>query len=222
MEQRQYDQDLADFKRMLLTMGGHAETIVRKSLKALVERDDDIAWKVMQDDKIIDQFEIDVDEQAIVLLSRAPLAGDLRLITIGMKISQELERVGDEATTIARQTLSLNLQPPLRLNTDLQLMASKALEMLKGALDAFVNLDADRAREIVPRDKVIDQYNKELRVEVAEKMKASSETVDRALCIMTISKCLERIGDHASNIAEEVVFLRDAQDIRHQKKPIVA
>lgn len=220
MEQRHYDQDLTDFKNMLLAMGGEAETIVRQAMRSLAERDDERARQVEKDDKILDNYEVEVDELAIVLLARAPLAGDLRLITVGMKISQDLERVGDEATTIARQTLVLNAEPTLRLRVDPRVMASTALEMLKDALDAFVHLDSEKARHLIPRDKEVDQLYKDLRSEASGLMKASPDNVERALCFLTIARSLERIGDHASNIAEEVVYLCEARDIRHKKEAV--
>ena len=211
----QFENDLVELKEKLLTMASHAESGVTKAVKALVERDDELARRVMGDDTIVDQFEIDIDEFSIQLLSKAPLATDLRLITVAMKISHDLERVSDEATTIARRSLELSLEPQLKPYVDLPRMASMALDMLKEALDAFVNRDPAKARAIIPRDKEVDALNKQLHRELSSYMVERPSTITRCLNLMVISKCLERIADHATNVAEEVVYLYEARDIRH-------
>jgi phosphate transport system protein len=196
-------------------MASYAESSVTRAVRALVERNDDLARQVMADDAIVDQLEIGIDELSIQLLSKAPLATDLRLITVAMKISHDLERVSDEATTIARRSLELSHEPQLKPYVDIPRMATMALDMLKEALDAFVNRDPAKARAIVPRDKEVDALNKQLHRELAGYMVESPATVTRSLNLMVISKCLERVGDHAANIAEEVVYLYEARDIRH-------
>ena len=150
-----------------------------------------------------------------MLLSKAPLATDLRLITIAMKISHDLERVADEATTIARRALELSQEPQLKPYVDIPRMATMGLDMLKEGLDAFVNREPDKARALVARDQEVDSLNKQLQRELASYMVERPSTITRCLHLMTISKCLERIADHATNIAEEVVFLYEAKDIRH-------
>lgn len=213
-----FDQELASLKEKLLTMASHAEGAVRKSIKALVDRDDDLARSVKEEDNVLDQFEIEVDEMAIGLLSKAPLATDLRLITVAMRISQDLERVGDEATTIARRSLELSQEPQLKPYVDIPRMATMALEMLDQALDAFVNRAPDKARAVIPRDKEVDAINKQLHRELASYMIEKPTTISRCLNLMVISKSLERIADHATNVAEEVVYLYEARDIRHTGK----
>ena len=212
------ENQLADLKEKLLTMASHAEGAVNKAIKALVERDDELARRVMADDVIVDQLEIEIDELAILLLSKAPLATDLRLITMAMKISNQLERVSDEATTIARRSLELGLEPQLKPYVDLPRMASMALDMLKDALDSFVNRLPEKARAVVPRDKEVDLLNKQLHRELSSYMVERPSTITRCLNLMVISKSLERIADHAANIAEEVVYLYEARDIRHTGK----
>ncbi len=213
--QTHFDKDLADFKEKLLTMGSLAATAVKGSIKALVDRDDDLARKVKEDDDLIDKLEMEVDEMAIVLLSHAPLATDLRLITVGMKISQNLERIGDEASAIAKRALDLSQEPQLKPYVDIPRMATMALEMLNDGLDAFVNRNPEKARAIIPRDKDVDSINKQLQRELASYMVEKPSTISRCLHLMTISKRLERIADHAKNVAEEVVYLYEAIDIRH-------
>jgi phosphate transport system protein len=215
-----FEQELAGLKEKLLTMASHAEGAVTKAINALTERDDELARRVMSDDVIVDQLEIEIDELAIHLLSKAPLATDLRLITVAMKISHDLERVSDEATTIARRSLELSLEPQLKPYIDIPRMAGMAIEMLKDALDAFVNRDPAKARSIVPRDKEVDQLNKQLHRELSSYMVERPSTITRCLNLMVISKSLERIADHATNVAEEVVYLYEARDIRHSGQTV--
>ena len=216
---RQFDQELSELRDKLLAMASHAETSVQTAVRALTERNDDLAQEVIADDSIIDQFEIEMDELAVRLLAlKAPVASDLRLITVAMKISHDLERVGDEATTIARRALELSKEPQLKPYVDIPRMAGIGLQMLKDALDAFVNRAPDRARAIIPRDKEVDAINKQLHRELASYMIERPTTITRALNLMVISKSLERIADHAMNIAEEVVYIYEARDIRHSGK----
>lgn len=212
----QFAQELDGLKQRLLAMAGQAEAALTDAVQALVERDDDRARRVREADEVIDDAEMAVDEMAVHLLAKAPLATDLRLITVAMKISRDLERVGDEATTIARRALKLNQDAPLHTTMDLPRMAGLARAMLKDALDAFVQGRPDRAREIPPRDKELDALNRDAQTVLADCMTQAPATVFRCLHLMVVSKCLERIGDHAKNIAEDVVYLHEARDIRHQ------
>jgi phosphate transport system protein len=164
----------------------------------------------------MDQFEIEIDDMAINLLAKAPLASDLRLITVAQKISQNLERVGDEATTIARRAVELNQEPALTAHIDIPRMAGLALGLLKESLDAFVNKQPEKARAVVPRDKEVDAINRQLQRELTGYMMENPATISRCLKLMTVSKSLERVADHAANIAEEVVYLCEARDIRHE------
>jgi phosphate transport system protein len=210
-----FDNELDDLKHKLLTMASHAETAVNRAVEALVTRNLDLALQVKADDNIIDQLEVDVDDIAIQLLSKAPLARDLRFVTVAMKISQNLERVGDEATKIAKRARDLSTEPPLKLNLELPRMAGMALGMLKTALDAFVARDSAAARAVVPRDKEVDALNKKINNDLTDHMMEDRDGIPRALNLMIASRSLERIADHAKNIAEEVVYLCEAQDIRH-------
>ncbi len=210
-----YAEELTKLKENLLAMASHAETSVSRAMRALVERDDALARKVEEDDNILDQFEIEIDDTAIHLLAKAPLATELRLITVAMKISHNLERVGDEAVTIARRAVELNTEPQLKPYVDLPRMAAMSLEMLRGALTAFVNRQPDVARSVIPRDAEVDELNRQLHRELSSYMVERPTTITRCLRLMVISKALERIADHATNIAEEVVYLYEAKDIRH-------
>jgi phosphate transport system protein len=211
-----FEQDLATLKEKLLTMASYAESSVHKAVEALGQRDYDLAMRIQADDAVIDRFEVEVDELAIRLLARAPQADDLRLVTVAMKVSQNLERVGDETTTIARRVEELCQDVPLKLALDMPQMARLATEMLKRALDSFVNQDPATARALIPQDKEVDLLNKENHRQLAEQMIKDPNSVTRCLSLMVISKSLERIADHAKNVAEEVVYLCEARDIRHR------
>jgi phosphate transport system protein len=210
-----YNEELAQLKESLLAMASHAESAVSRALRALVERDDALARQVVEDDNILDRYEIEIDDTAIHLLAKAPLATELRLITVAMKISHNLERVGDEATTIARRALDLSTEPQLKPYVDLPRMAAMSLEMLREAITAFINRETDRARAVIPRDKDVDDLNRQLHRELSSYMVERPTTITRCLRLMVISKAIERIADHATNIAEEVVYLYEAKDIRH-------
>jgi phosphate transport system protein len=212
-----FDHELGALKEKLLTMASHAETAVNRAIEALGTRNLDLALQVKADDNILDQFEIEVDDLAIHLLAKAPLASDLRFVTVAMKISQNLERIGDEATKIAKRARDLTKEPPLKINLELPKMAALALGMLKVSLDAFVNRDSAAARAVVPRDAEVDALNKKINGELMQHMMENREVIPRCLNLITASRSLERIADHATNIAEEVVYLCDAQDIRHVK-----
>lgn len=213
-----FEADIDGLRQRLLSMASHAATAVRNAMKALTERDDDLSAKVEQDDNILDAFEMEIDELAIQLLLRAPLARDLRLIMIATKLGHDLERVGDEATAIARRARDLNKEPQLKPYVDLPQMARMVLEMLGTAIDAFVSGDSNKARTVIPRDKEVDALNKQLHRELTSFIAENPANITRCLNLMAISKRIERIGDHAKNIAEEVVYLCEASDIRHSQR----
>lgn len=217
-----FEQSLDDLKQRLLTMASKAAASVNNAVKALVNRDDDLARKVKEDDSELDTLEVEIDELGVNLLSKAPLATDLRLITVAMKFSQNLERVGDEATTVARRSLELSQEPQLKPYVDIPRMAQMALDMLTDTLDAFIRRDPAKARAVVPRDRQVDEINRQLHRELASYMIEKPTTITRCLNLMVISKALERIADHASNMAEEVVYLYEGQDVRHKLKKAAA
>jgi phosphate transport system protein len=212
-----YSEEINRLKESLLAMASHSESAVARAIRALVERDDNLARQVQIDDNVIDQLEIEIDDTAVHLLTKAPLATDLRLITVAMKISMNLERVGDEAVTIARRAIDLGAEPQLKPYVDLPRMATMSLEMMRDAITAFVDREPEKARAVVPRDKDVDDLNRQLHRELSSYMVERPTTISRCLNLMVISKSLERIADHATNIAEEVVFLYEAKDIRHSK-----
>lgn len=211
-----HDQELSDLKDKLLTMASLTETAITQAVKALAERDDDLARKAREGDVVIDRLEIEIDETAVVLLSKAPLARDLRFIIVAMKISHDLERSGDEAKGVAKQALKLNQEPQLKPHNDLQRMATLALEMLRDGLDAFVSRDTLKARTVLKRDEEVDAMHKQQQRELVTYMLEDPGNISRCLSLMQVAKRIERIADHATNIAEEVVFLHEGRDIRHE------
>jgi phosphate transport system protein len=210
-----FELGLDELRQKLLMMASRAETAVNQAVQAFMQRDHDLAVKVRADDSIIDAFEVEIDEMAIQLLTKAPLATNLRLVTVAMKISQNLERIGDEATKIAKRARDLAQDPPVKVNLDLPRMAGLALTMVKEALDSFVQRDAAAARALIPRDKEVDALNKQIHQQLAQHMMENPDTIARCLHWIVAAKSIERIADHAKNIAEEVVYLCEAQDVRH-------
>ncbi len=215
---RTFDQELGELKARLLTMASHAERAVNDAVQALVTRDYDLAVQTNANDRILDRFEVEMDEMAINLLAKGLPAGDVRLVAVAMKISQNLERIGDEAAKVAKRTRDLCQEPPVKVHVDLPRMAHLTLDMLKRALDSFVNRDSAAARAIIPGDKEVDALNKQITRELVRHMTAHTEAIPGCLNLMIVSKSLERIADHATNVAEEVVYLCEAQDIRHSGK----
>ena len=207
-------QALAQYKEKLLIMASHAEGVVTRAVRAHLDRDEPLARQALETDEVIDQFEIQIDRIALGLLAQAPGEFELRQVTCGMKIARELERVGDEATTIARRAVELMALPPLATPLDIAEMTFLANAMLKDALDAFVSGNTVLARGVIPRDRRIDEMNKTYQDDLNGLMEASPENIRRCRHLAVISKCLERIADHAKNVAEDAVLLHEAKDIR--------
>jgi phosphate transport system protein len=207
--------ELAALKEKLVVMASYAEVAVNRAVKALIRRDDDLARRTREEDDLIDGLELEIDELALRLLGRRPAGLDLRFVTMAMKISNNLERVGDEATTISRRVLELGREPQLLQAAQIPPMAALAVQMLKDALDAFVHRDPAKARAVIPRDAAVDELNTRLHHELAALMAQRPSAISRCLNLMVISKSLERIADHATNVAEEVVYLYEGHDIRH-------
>lgn len=213
---RFFDTELETFRSDLLGMGEVAMRQVRDALQALVTGDTKLAEQVIAADDELDELEKRIDTEAIRYMNlRSPIATELRLVIVGMKASHDLERVGDEATNIAKRAIRLAAEPPLKPYVDIPRMTQTAIEMLHDAMDCFIHADSAKAIAVVKRDKEVDAINKQLYRELSSYMVEKPETITRALELMFISKSIERIADHATNIAEEMVFLSDAHDIRH-------
>jgi len=214
---RHFDQQLADLKENLLRMAGFTEQSVAQALKALVQRDDALAKKVDADDAVLDKLEIDIDGRCVKLLAlRQPTATELRFITMAMRLSGELERIGDQAVNIAHRAEELNREPLLKPLVDIPRMADHAQGMIHDSLDAFVYAKPDLARAIIKRDEKVDLLNRQLHRELTSFMIEDPHTITRCLNLMSVAHNLERIADHATNIAEDIVYLYEGRDIRHQ------
>jgi phosphate transport system protein len=216
---RFFDVELESLRTHLLQRGDRAIDQTRLAIRALIEADLALADKVIAADDIIDKLEVQIDDEAIRYMTlRGPVASELRLVIVGMKASHDLERVGDEATSIARRTRKLAIEPKLELYTDIPRMANIALEMLRDALDCFINEDEHKALAIIRRDPEVDNINRLVYRRLTSYMIERPETIARALELMFISKSLERIADHATNIAEEMIYLTKGTDVRHSEE----
>jgi len=216
MERHHFESELQALKNQLLTMGGLVEERVHQAVHALVHRKEEEAERVIAADKEINDLQIDIDDRALRLLAtQTPLAVDLRLITSTMKINANLERIGDQAVNVAENVLKLLPYPPLKPLIDIPRMAEIAKKMTRDALDAFVNRDPDLARDVLRRDDEVDLLKDQIFRELLTYMMADPGTIGRALSLILISRNLERIADHATNIAEDVIFIAEARDVRH-------
>lgn len=215
---RFFDSELEAFRSHLIKMGEISIQQLNDAIKALVDADVGLADRVIARDDELDQLEIRIDEEAVRYMSlRSPVASELRLVIVGMKASHDLERVGDEATGIAKRAVKLAAESPLKPYLDLPRMARIASEMLRDALDCFLNGDAEKAEAIIRRDEDVDAINKQLYRELTSFMIERPGTISRAIELMFISKSLERIADHATNIAEEMIYLVKGKDVRHDQ-----
>jgi phosphate transport system protein len=213
---RFFDSELESFRSNLLQMGERSIDLARLAMRSLTESDLALADKVIIADDEIDKLEVKIDEEAIRYMTlRGPVASELRLVVVGMKASHDLERVGDEATSIARRARKLAIEPKIELYADLPRMSNIALEMLRDALDCFVQEDQQKAVGVIRRDSEVDNLNRLVYRRLTSYMIENPDTIARSLELMFISKSVERIADHAVNIAEEMVFLAGGQDIRH-------
>lgn len=212
-----FDQELTQAKDLLLKMSALADQAVIHALRGLVQRDSGLAQQVHDGDNQLDVLQKLIDERCVELIAlRQPKARDLRFLIVIMKISAELERVGDQAVNIAHRTLDLNREPQLKPFIDIPRMADIACGMIRETLDAFVYGKPEAAQQVIQRDDEVDRIEIQLHRELTSFMLEDPHTITRAMNLMTVAHSLERIGDHAVNIAEEVVYLYEGRDIRHQ------
>lgn len=216
---REYEGELRRIREMLLMMGAKVEEMLGQAMKALVERDSDLAEKTLYIDRHINRLEVEVDDLCLrVLARRQPVASDLRFVTMALKVVTDLERMGDLGVNICERVLELNEEPPLKPYVEVVNMAEAAQEMLREALDAFVAGDPERAQAIVERDSKVDAYYATIFRELLTYMMENPRNIFRATRVQSIAKYIERIADHATNLAEMVVFMVRGKDIRHVGK----
>jgi phosphate transport system protein len=213
---KQYDAELNAIREKLLEMGGKVEVMITNAMKSVVERDTPLAEETIAFDHQINGLEMEIDEKCLeVLARRQPAARDLRFITLALKIVTDLERIGDQCTNICKRARELNAEPPLKPFIDMPRMAQAASTMVKEALDAFVRADEELAIKVCKDDQVVDDLNEQIQRELLTFMLSDPTTISRAIKINYMSKCLERIADHATNISEMVIFMVKGKDIRH-------
>jgi len=213
---RHFEDELEALKARLLEMGGHAEDRLQSAVKGLVERDQATLERVLVSDQIINQLHIEIDDRAFKLLAlHQPVASDLRTIVAAVKINTDLERVGDLAVNIAEAARRYLDHPPVKELIDIPRMAVIAQSMLRDALDAYVRPDTQLAQQVLDRDDELDTLKTRVFRDLLTHMLSDQNTVEPALDLILISRHLERIGDHATNIAEDVIFMVSALDVRH-------
>jgi phosphate transport system protein len=216
MERHHFEEGLQALKQRLLTMGALVEERVHRAVVALIERRPDLADQIVAGDQEVNDLQIEIDDRCLKLLAlQQPMAVDLRLITSAMKINADLERIGDQAVNIAENAAKILAAPPLRPLIDIPRMAEIAEAMTRDALDSFVRKDPALARRVLERDDEVDRLKDQVFRVLLTYMMADPGTIERALSLILVSRNLERIADHATNIAEDVIFLVEAKDVRH-------
>ena len=216
MTQRHFDEELAELKTKLLRMAGQAEDQIDKALTALVTRDSALAREVIERDRQVNALDVEIDEESIRLLAlHQPAARDLRLVTTAMKIATELERISDLAENVCERAIELNEEPQLKPYIDIPMMGNMARMMVKQSIDAFVKDDSQLARKVLTDDDFVDDLMEQLFRELLSFMLEDTRTISRAIRLSFIAKYLERMADHATNIAELVVYLVEGKIIRH-------
>ena len=212
-----FDESLAALRNNVLMMAGLTERSLERAMKGLVNRDDNICATAIADDEEIDQLEKQIDKDGVdILLRFQPVASDLRRVVAAMKLSSNLERMADMATTIARRARKLNQHPPLAEVELVRPMYDHAMSMFKDSVDAFAREDVDLARAVVPRDQKLDDLNRMASHKLVDRMAQDPDQLRGYLNLIFVGRCLERVGDHATNIAEDAVYAAAAEDIRHQ------
>ena len=213
---RHYEMELVELKEKILFVGGMVEEMIGSAMRSLLDRDPELARQVIDSDPRVDVAELEVDHLCLNLLAlRQPAASDLRFIATALKIVTDLERIGDLAVNIAERSIELNEEPPLKPYIDIPRMASAAAGMVRQSLDAFVKRDPFLARQVLRSDAAVDELNVQLFRELLTYMIEEPKNVSRALRITFIAKYLERVADHATNIAQMVIFMCEGRDVRH-------
>jgi phosphate transport system protein len=213
---KHYEQQLRLLKEKLLLIGHMAEISIADATRALVERRPSLAQRVVDDDDKVDTLELEVDNICFEILAREqPVASDLRFITTAMKIVGDIERIGDNGANIARRALEIMKEPELKPVIDVPIAARAAQRALKESLDAFVNGDSELAKRVIEGDRYIEDVCQQMLRELLTYMLEDPSAITRALRLIFVARNLERVGDHAANIAEMVIFLVEGHDVRH-------
>jgi phosphate transport system protein len=216
---KKYEEDLKKLREEILYMGGMVEDQIQKAVKSLIDRDSELAQTIIERDHEVNRLDVDIDDLCIRLLAlRQPAGRDLRFITTGLKITTDLERIGDMAVNVCERAIELNQEPRLKPYIDIPRMAQIAQRMIHESLDAFVHEDTDLALKVCKDDEEVDELNRQIFRETITYMLSDPQTINRAIKIASLSKYLERIADHATNIAEMVIFMVKGKSIRHLRE----
>ncbi len=216
---RHFEQELEQLKAKLLEMSALVESAVYRSVQGVVEKNEELARQVIRNEARVNQLEIEIDDMAISILAlQAPLAADLRLVTAAIKINNDLERMGDLSVSIAHSALALMKEPVIRPLIDIPHIAGLAQGMVRKALDAFVNRDAEMARSVLASDDAVDNMRTASYHELMSFMETNPGQIPQALYLLSVVRNLERIADHSTNIAEDVLFLVKGIDVRHHNE----
>ncbi len=213
---RAYDHQLRQLRDTLLFMAGHIESMIASSIKSLIDRDLVLARRTIENDRKVNKIEVETDELCLLILARRqPMASDLRFITLALKMVTDLERIGDLAVNICERAIQLSSEPALGNYEDIQRTADLVQSMVRDAIDAFVQADAEKAQAVILRDVQVDELYHQVFRDILQVMLKDSLAIERGIHLQSVAKWLERIADHSTNLAELVVFMVKGQDIRH-------
>jgi phosphate transport system protein len=213
---REYDNQLRQLRDKLLLMAGHVESMISNAVRALVERDVNLARRTIDNDHKVNQIEVDTDELCLVILAkRQPMGSDLRFVTLALKMVTDLERIGDLGVNICERAIELAGEPPLRSYDDIVRIADLVQTMVRDAIDAFVHADDEKAQQVIARDDEVDELYHQAFRDLLAMMLRDPQAITRGIHVQSVAKWLERIADHSTNLAELVVFMVKGKDIRH-------
>jgi phosphate transport system protein len=216
---KKYQAGLQDLRQRLLRMAGMVEQMISDSVKALTNRDLDLARRTIEADNKVNRFEIEADELCLVILAKwQPMATDLRFVTLALKMVTDLERIGDLAVNVCERVIELGDSKPLKPYEDIPRMAEIVQQMIHDAVDAFVVGDTDKAQQVIDRDDEVDRLYWMVFKELLDLMRANEANVEKGMRVQSVAKVLERMADHTTNLAEQVIFLIDGEDVRHRGK----
>jgi len=213
---RKYDAELSDLRERLLMMAGRVEQMIKQAVESVVTQDIELARKTIAMDRQVNRAEIETDELCLVILAKwQPMATDLRFITLAFKMVTDLERIGDLAVNICERAIDLGSAPPLKPYIDIPRMAQIAESMIHDAVDAFVERDAEKAQDVIDRDDEVDNLYRRIFDELIQIVREDEAKVERGIQVQAVAKLLERMADHCTNLAEQVIFLVKGEDVRH-------
>lgn len=216
---REFENELRELRQQLLSMAGWVEDMIANSVRSLTERDESLAERTIELDKNVNRTELETDELCMVILARRqPMASDLRFITLALKMVTDLERIGDLAVNICERAIDLNRQPQLAPYRDIPRMAEIVQSMVHDAIDAFVEGDAEKAYDVIERDDEVDELYARVFRDLLQLMTTEPAAVERGIHVQSVAKFLERMADHSTNLAEQVIFMINGKDVRHLGK----